>query len=72
MAGSTTDIVSQPGTTNKVDSLGDELMQRVVYRKIGSADPIWSCAHHLRYRAERQRHLLVKYDVEDATSVGAD
>ncbi len=37
----TTDIVRQPGTTNKLDSLGDELMQRVVYRRIGSAESLW-------------------------------
>ncbi|MEP6484526.1 MAG: hypothetical protein ABJB01_08750 [Rudaea sp.] len=39
--GSTTNIVAQPGVTRKLDSLGDELMQRVVYRKLGSAESLW-------------------------------
>jgi hypothetical protein len=37
----TTDMVRQPSTTNKLDSLGDELMQRVVYRKIGASESLW-------------------------------
>jgi hypothetical protein len=41
VAGSTTNVVGQPSTTNKLDSLGDELMQRVNYRKIGSAESLW-------------------------------
>ena len=38
---STSNIVVQPGVTRKLDSLNDELMQRVVYRKIGSAESLW-------------------------------
>jgi hypothetical protein len=34
-------IVPQPNTTNKLDSLGDRLMQKVQYRKIGSAESLW-------------------------------
>ena len=34
-------IVVQPGVTTLLDSLGDEVMQRVVYRKIGSAESLW-------------------------------
>ncbi|HEY0229619.1 MAG TPA: hypothetical protein VGC55_00085 [Dokdonella sp.] len=34
-------IVPQPGTTNKLDSLGDRMMQKVQYRKIGSAESLW-------------------------------
>jgi hypothetical protein len=41
VAGNTTNIVGQPGTTRKLDSLGDEIMQRVQYRKIGSAESLW-------------------------------
>ena len=38
----TTDMVSQPGAGKpKLDSLGDEIMQRVVYRKIGSTESLW-------------------------------
>jgi hypothetical protein len=40
-ASGNSNIVAQPGVTRKLDSLGDELMQRVVYRKIGSAESIW-------------------------------
>jgi hypothetical protein len=39
--GYTADMVRQPGTTNVLDSLGDEIMQRVVYRKVGSAESLW-------------------------------
>lgn len=31
----------QPGTTNKLDSLGDRMMQKVQYRKIGAAESLW-------------------------------
>ncbi|MEP7042034.1 MAG: hypothetical protein ABI843_03165 [Dokdonella sp.] len=34
-------IVPQPGTSNKLDSLGDRMMQKVQYRKIGSAESLW-------------------------------
>ncbi len=33
--------IPQPGTGIKLDSLGDELMQRVQYRKVGSAESLW-------------------------------
>jgi hypothetical protein len=35
------DIVPQPATFNKLDSLGDRLMQWVQYRKVGSAESLW-------------------------------
>ncbi|MEO8801978.1 MAG: Ig-like domain-containing protein [Rudaea sp.] len=38
---STSDIVPQKGTAIALDSLEDRLMQRVQYRKIGSAESIW-------------------------------
>lgn len=34
-------IVPQPSTTTKLDSLGDRLMQKVPYRKIGSSESLW-------------------------------
>src|SRR6185295_14759594 len=34
-------LVAQPGTTNTLDSLGDRLMQKVQYRKIGAAESLW-------------------------------
>ena len=37
----TTDIVAQKSTTNTLDSLGDRVMQKVQYRKIGSAESLW-------------------------------
>jgi Divergent InlB B-repeat domain len=40
-ASGNTNIVSQPSVTRKLDSLADELMQRVVYRKLGSAESLW-------------------------------
>ena len=36
-----TNIVAQKNTTNKLDSLGDRIMQKVQYRKIGSAESLW-------------------------------
>jgi len=33
--------VPQPNTTNKIDSLGDRLMQKVQYRKVGAAESLW-------------------------------
>jgi hypothetical protein len=39
--GVNTDIVAQKNTTNKLDSLEDRVMQRVQYRKIGSAESLW-------------------------------
>jgi hypothetical protein len=41
VANTTTNIVAQKSTTNAVDSLGDRLMQKVQYRKIGSAESLW-------------------------------
>lgn len=35
------DIVPQPNTTNLLDSLGHRLMQKVPYRRIGSAESLW-------------------------------
>lgn len=35
------DIVSQPNTTNVLDSLGHRLMQKVPYRRTGSAESLW-------------------------------
>ncbi len=40
-ANTTDNIVPQPGVTRKLDSLGDEIMQRVVYRKIGTKESLW-------------------------------
>jgi hypothetical protein len=40
-AGTTTNIEPQPSTAQKLDSLGDEIMQRVQYRKIGNAESLW-------------------------------
>ncbi|MHB8448673.1 MAG: hypothetical protein ACYC9P_12200, partial [Rudaea sp.] len=37
----TTNFVPQPGTTNKLDTLEDRVMQRVQYRKIGTAESLW-------------------------------
>ena len=34
-------IVPQPGTSTSLDSLGDRLMQKVQYRKAGSAESLW-------------------------------
>jgi hypothetical protein len=34
-------IVPQPGTTNLLDSLGDRVMQKVQYRKVGSTESLW-------------------------------
>ena len=36
-----TDIVAQPTPGNRLDTLGDEIMQRVVYRNIGGNESLW-------------------------------
>ncbi len=38
---STNDIVPQPNTSIKLDSLGDRLMQKVQYRRVGAAESLW-------------------------------
>lgn len=35
------DTATQPGTTNKLDSLMDRVMQKPQYRKVGSAESLW-------------------------------
>src|SRR5882724_5141169 len=40
-SGFTLNIAGQKNTTNKLDSLGDRLMQKVQYRKVGSAESLW-------------------------------
>jgi hypothetical protein len=40
-SGFTVNIVGQKNTTNALDSLGDRLMQKVQYRKVGSAESLW-------------------------------
>jgi hypothetical protein len=37
----TSNMVAQSGTTRLLDSLGDRIMQKVQYRKIGSAESLW-------------------------------
>jgi hypothetical protein len=39
--GYTVDMVGQSGTTNRLDSLGDRMMQKVQYRRIGSTESLW-------------------------------
>ena len=34
------DVVSQPGTSIKLDSLGDRLMQKVQYRQVGATESL--------------------------------
>ena len=34
-------MVAQSGTTNRLDSLGDRIMQKVQYRKVGTAESLW-------------------------------
>ena len=36
-----TDIVPQPGTAQKLDTVDDRLMQRVQYRKVGGSESLW-------------------------------
>ena len=40
-------IVPQPGTTTKLDTVGDQLMQKAQYRKIGAVESLW-VAHTFR------------------------
>ncbi len=41
------DIIPQPNTTSQLDSLGDRLMQKVQYRRVGNAESLW-VAHTFR------------------------
>jgi len=41
MGSYTEDMVPQSGTTNRLDSLGDRIMQKVQYRKLGTAESLW-------------------------------
>jgi hypothetical protein len=34
-------FIPQPGTTNQLDSLEDRIMQKVQYRKVGTAESLW-------------------------------
>lgn len=34
-------IIPQPDTTRRLDSIGDRLMQRVQYRKVGATESLW-------------------------------
>jgi hypothetical protein len=34
-------IIPQPNTTRKLDSLGDRMMQKVQYRRVGTAQSLW-------------------------------
>lgn len=36
-----TEIIPQPGTTTMLDAIGDRLMQKVQYRKVGAAESLW-------------------------------
>jgi uncharacterized repeat protein (TIGR01451 family) len=40
-------VVPQPGTTVQLDAVGDRLMQKVQYRKVGTAESLW-VAHTYR------------------------
>ncbi len=46
----TNNIVPQPNTKNKLDSLGDRLMQKVQYRRVGSTESLW-VTHTIRSSA---------------------
>jgi hypothetical protein len=35
------DVIPQPGTSVKLDSLDDRILQKVRYRKVGSAESLW-------------------------------
>lgn len=36
-----TEIIPQPNTTTLLDAIGDRLMQKVQYRKVGAAESLW-------------------------------
>ena len=38
--------IPQPNTSNKLDNLGDRLMQKVQYRKVGSAESLWVVTYY--------------------------
>ncbi|MCC6381462.1 MAG: hypothetical protein IT304_03090 [Dehalococcoidia bacterium] len=46
--------VTQPGTTNKLDNLMDRVMQKVQYRKVGSAESLW--VTHTTYNSTDATH----------------
>ena len=57
-------VVPQPGTSIKLDSVGDRLMQKVQYRKIGTAESLWVAQ---TYRPSASGNLGVHWAQVDVT-----
>ena len=57
-------VVPQPGTTIKLDAVGDRLMQKVQYRKVGAAESLW-VVHS--YRTSSSGNLGLQWAQIDVT-----
>jgi hypothetical protein len=57
------DVVPQPGTTIKLDGLGDRLMQEVQYRKVGAAESLWVVHNVMTSSASTVRLQWAQIDI---------
>ena len=60
-------VVPQPGTATKLDSLGDRLMQKVPYRKIGSTESLWVVHSVMTSSTSTVRPQWAQIDVSGGT-----
>jgi hypothetical protein len=58
--------VPQPNTTNLLDAIGDRLMQKVQYRKVGSSESLW-VVHTVQNIGSTVRPQWAEIDVTGAT-----
>lgn len=58
--------VAQPNSTVMLDSVGDRLMQKVQYRKVGSAESLW-VVHNVQNTGGTVRSQWAQIDVTGAT-----
>ena len=59
-------VVPQPNTTMKIDAIDDRLMQKVEYRKVGSAESLW-VVHNVQNTGETVRPQWAQLDVTGGT-----
>ncbi len=59
-------VVPQPNTSNKLDAIDDRLMQKVQYRKVGSAESLW-VVHNVQDKGATVRPQWAQIDVTGGT-----
>jgi hypothetical protein len=58
--------IAQPNTANMLDAVGDRLMQKVQYRKVGSTESLW-VVHNVQNTGGTVRPQWAQIDVTGAT-----